>query len=384
MGSQSLKTLLNKRFLCPILIFASGIFLPVTLHATDEPGEKLDVVVLDAGHGGHDPGALGSKTREKDITLAITLKLGEYIEKNIPDVKVIYTRSKDEFIELYERADIANRNHADLFISIHANWFANPRTCGAETYTLGTSGDERNLQVAMKENSVITLEEDYTTNYEGFDPNSAESYIIFNLIQKTYSHQSIEFADMVQRQFRERAQRNDRGVKQERFIVLWRTTMPSVLIETGFITNANEEKYLMSDEGQEYLASAIYRAFRDYKRSIESKSSGGISASRPIEERPETILTDATDPEPVEDDQIYYMIQVLTTTRSRSLDDATFSGYGHVAEFKTNNLYKYAVGRSTSFEQISGMVPAVQETFPGAFVIAVRAGKIIPLAEARK
>jgi N-acetylmuramoyl-L-alanine amidase len=384
MGSQSLKTLLNKRFLWPILIFASGIFPPLSLHATDEPGEKLDVVVLDAGHGGHDPGALGSRAREKDIALAITLKLGEYIEKNIPDVKVIYTRSKDEFIELYERADIANRNHADLFISIHANWFTNPRTFGAETYTLGTSGDERNLQVAMKENSVITLEQDYTTNYEGFDPNSAESYIIFNLIQKTYSHQSIEFADMVQRQFRERAQRNDRGVKQERFIVLWRTTMPSVLIETGFITNANEEKYLMSKEGQEYLASAIYRAFRDYKRSIESKSSGGLSAGRPKEERPETILTDATDPEPVEDDQVYYMIQVLTTTRSRSLDDATFSAYGHVAEFKTNNLYKYAVGRSTSFEQISGMVPDVQETFPGAFVIAVRAGKIIPLSEARK
>ena len=384
MGIQNLKTLLNKRFLTLFLVYAVSIIPHSPAQATDEPGEKLDVVVLDAGHGGHDPGSMGSKAREKDITLAITLKLGEYIEKNIPDVKVIYTRKKDEFVELHERADIANRNHADLFISIHANWFANPRIYGAETFTMGTSIDERNLQVAMKENSVITLEEDYTTNYEGFDPNSAESYIIFNLIQKTYTSQSIEFADLVQHQFRERAQRNDRGVKQERFLVLWRTTMPSVLIETGFITNTNEERYLMSREGQEYLASAIFRAFRDYKRSIENKSSRGIAGTRAVEQRPETILMDATDPEPMEDDLIYYMIQVLTTTRSKPLDDVAFSDYGHVAEFKTNNLYKYAVGRSTSFEQISGLIPEVQKTFPGAFVIAVRAGKIIPLAEARK
>ena len=341
-------------------------------------------MVLDAGHGGHDPGAVGSKAREKDIVLAIALKLGEYIEKNIPDVKVIYTRKKDEFIELHERADIANRNHADLFISIHANWWTNPRTYGAETYTMGTSNDARNLQVAMKENSVITLEEDYTTNYEGFDPNSSESYIIFNLIQKTYTHQSIEFADLVQDQFRERARRNDRGVKQERFLVLWKTTMPSVLIETGYLTNSSEERYLMSEQGQEYLASAIFRAFRDYKRNIESNSAALGEEIPPREERPETVLTDATEPGMKTDNSTYYMIQVFTTTQSRSLDDVRFSDYGHVAEFKANNLYKYAVGKSSSFQQISGMVSGVQESFPGAFVIAVRAGKIIPLSEARK
>ena len=158
--------------------------------------------------------------------------------------------------------------------------------------------------------------------------------------------------------------------------------MPSVLIETGFITNTTEERYLMSEQGQEYLASAIFRAFRDYKRNIESKS--GNAAGQAKEKQPDMILTNATDPEPLEDNNIYYMIQVLTTTRSRSLDDIAFSEYGHVAEFKANNLYKYAVGRSASFEQISGMVPGVQESFPGAFVIAVRAGKIIPLSEARK
>jgi len=388
MGIKSLKTLLNKRYLHPFLIFLFSIFFIPVAEATDDPGDKLDVVVLDAGHGGHDPGALGSRAKEKDIVLAITLKLGKYIEQNIPDVKVIYTRKKDEFVEVRERANIANQNDADLFISIHANYWTNPRTYGAETFTMGTSNDERNLQVAMKENSVITLEEDYSSHYEGFDPNSAESYIIFNLMQNTFSHQSIEFADLVQDQFRERARRNDRGVKQERFWVLWATTMPSVLIETGFITNSTEQKYLMSKSGQEYLASAIYRAFKQYKENIESKSTAGKALvpreKRTIEDdRPQTVLTVATDPAIARDERVYYMIQVLTTTKSRPLDDIRFSEYGHVAEFKANNLYKYAVGKSNSPEKMYEMIPAVQESFPGAFVIAVKAGKIIPLSEAR-
>jgi N-acetylmuramoyl-L-alanine amidase len=391
MGIQSLKTLLNKRFLSLILVYLGGIFFTAASYATDEPTEKLDVVVIDAGHGGHDPGATGTRAKEKDIVLGIALKLGNYIEQNIPDVKVIYTRKTDVFVELHERANIANRNHADLFISIHANWWSNPRTNGAETFIMGTSHDERNLQVAMKENSVITLEEDYETNYEGFDPNSAESYIIFNLMQKTYTYQSAEFADLVQDQFRERARRNDRGVKQERFLVLWRTSMPSVLIETGFITNSTEQKYLMSKSGQEYLASAIYRAFKDYKNNIESNSSAQVSIPDPRKtdevpayeaNRPETVLLNATDPKLTKG--TFYMIQVLTTTRERSLDDISFADYGHVAEFKANNLYKYAVGKSDSFESISGMVPQVREAFPGAFVIAVRDGKIIPVSEARK
>jgi len=264
MGFQSLKTLLNKRFLRLILICSLSLVSFIFVRATDEPGDKLDVVVLDAGHGGHDPGALGSRAKEKDIVLAITLKLGEYIEENIPDVKVIYTRTKDEFVELYERADIANRNHADLFISIHANWWTNPRIYGAETFTMGTSSDSRNLQVAMKENSVITLEEDYTTNYEGFDPNSAESYIIFNLMQKTYTHQSIEFADLVQDQFRERARRNDRGVKQAPFVVLTGATMPAILVEVGFLSNSAEQQRLLDPTHQQHLAEAIAIGVLEY------------------------------------------------------------------------------------------------------------------------
>ena len=300
---------------------------------------------------------------------------------------MIYTRDKDVFIPLHERADIANRNHADLFISIHANWWSNPRSRGAETYAMGTSADARNRQVAMKENAVITMEEDYTTHYEGFDPSSAESYIIFNLMQKTYLNQSLQFADLVQDQFRDRAQRVDRGVKQDVFLVLWRTTMPSVLVETGFLSNSTEENYLQSKQGQEYLASAIYRAFKEYKTAIENKSMYTTAPPVDIKDediRPAAVLTRVSDPDTGDTGTIYYMVQVLTTSQIRPLDHPSFGNYGHVSEFKMNNLYKYAVGKSTSYEEISASLRQVQEDFPGAFVIAVQSGKIIPLNEARK
>ncbi len=387
MLSKCLKPPLNKRLLLAFLVFSLSIFAPWNSDATDDPKDKVSVVVLDAGHGGKDPGAHGKKAREKDIVLAITLKVGHYIEENIPDVKVIYTRDRDVFIPLHERADIANKNQADLFISIHSNWSSSSRISGTESYAMGISSDARNLEVAMKENSVITLEEDYTTNYEGFDPNSAESYIIFNLMQKTYLNQSLQFAELLQDQFRERARRNDRGVKQERFLVLWRTTMPSVLIETGFLTNPTEEKYLMSEEGQEYIASAIYRAFKEYKTSIENKSVYTIATEDEMKDediRPAAILTRSTDPVSDNDTAVTYMIQVLTTSRMRELDQESFANYGHVSEFKMNNLYKYAVGKSTSYSQISSSLGRVREDFPGAFIIAVKSGKIIDLAEARK
>ncbi len=387
MVKKSPKLLLNKRFLPSILIFLITIFLFQDSAASDEPKDKVSIVVLDAGHGGKVPGAVGKKSLEKDIVLAITLKVGKYIEDNIPDVKVIYTRTRDVNVPLHERADIANRNQADLFISIHANWASSSRAVGTETFVMGPSADERNRKVAMKENSVITFEEDYTTNYEGFDPNSAESYIIFGLMQRTYLLQSAEFAQMVQDQFRERARRKDRGVKQDVFLVLWRTTMPSVLVEAGFLTNATEEKYLMSKQGQDYLASAIYRAFRDYKASIENMSHFSTSAPAEIRDediRPVSLLVSATENYPETDHNIYYMVQVLTTSQVRPLDHTSFSNYGHVSEFRMNNLYKYAVGKYLSYSQVSSVLPRVKEDFPGAFVIAVKERKIIPMNEARK
>ncbi len=248
------------------------ITMPVTLWSQPVPEENEWVVVIDAGHGGRDPGTHGAKAREKDINLAVALKTGKYISEYLKDVKVVYTRTDDTYPGLDERAEVANRHKADIFISIHSNWWSDKRVAGSETYVLGQTMDEANLRVAMKENSVITFEENYETKYEGYDPNSVESFIIFSLMQNTYLKQSTEFASMIQQQFKDRVGRRDRGVRQAGFLVLWRTTMPSVLIELGYVSNPEEEKFLMSEQGQDFLASAIFRAFRDYKQTIDSRS----------------------------------------------------------------------------------------------------------------
>jgi N-acetylmuramoyl-L-alanine amidase len=234
------------------------------------PEFKVDVVVIDAGHGGKDNGTSGKIMKEKDLALKISLKVGEYIEKNIPGVKVIYTRKDDRYIPLDERADIANKNKADLFICIHANANRNVRAFGTETYVMGLHVDDNNLAVAKRENSVILLDENYHERYEGFDPNSPESYILFTLTQSAYQSSSLSFAQKVEDQFKKRVGRVSRGVKQAGFLVLWKTTMPSVLIETGFLSNSPEEKFLSTEEGQELIASGIYRAFKEYKIEVES------------------------------------------------------------------------------------------------------------------
>lgn len=231
---------------------------------------KVDVVVIDAGHGGKDSGTRGRTLLEKDLSLKIALKVGEYIEKNIPDVKVIYTRKDDRYLALDERAAIANKNKADLFICIHANANPNVKAFGTETFIMGPHVDEKNLEVAKRENAVILMDKDYKERYEGFDPNSPESYILFTLTQSAYQESSARFAQKVEEQFKNRVGRVSRGVKQAGFLVLWRTTMPSVLIETGFLSNANEEKFLETEQGQELIASGIYRAFKDYKTEVES------------------------------------------------------------------------------------------------------------------
>jgi N-acetylmuramoyl-L-alanine amidase len=231
---------------------------------------KVDVVVIDAGHGGKDPGTSGQKAKEKDVTLKIALKLGKYIEENLPDVKVIYTRKGDTFPALEERPKIANRNNADLFISIHANANKNTKAFGTETYIMGLAKEQKNFEVAKRENSVILLDENYKEKYEGFDPESPESYILFSLTQSAFQENSLSFAHKVESQFKNRVGRHSRGVKQGPFWVLWSTAMPSVLIETGFLSNEKEEQYLLSAEGQDYMASGIYRAFKEYKAEVEA------------------------------------------------------------------------------------------------------------------
>ncbi len=278
-------------------VIMASITMPFRIAAQHAPPVKEWTVVIDAGHGGKDPGTLGSKSKEKNVALAVALKTGKYISENLKDVRVIYTRDDDTFIGLDERAAIANRNKADIFISIHANGMDDKRPYGSETWVLGQSMDDANLKLAMKENSVITFEEDYETKYEGYDPNSVESFIIFSLMQNTYLKQSTEFASIIQSQFRDRVGRKDRGVKQAGFVVLWRSTMPSVLVELGFLSNAEEEKYLISETGQDFLASAIFRAFRDYKITIDSRSgikkvNGEVKDS--AGEKPDVVKTEMT------------------------------------------------------------------------------------------
>ncbi len=260
----------NKKILLTFLIaipFFFGGFIP---NETMMPAFRMKKVVLDAGHGGSDPGNIGSRAREKDINLAVTLLVGKYIKENMPDVEVIYTRDDDSFPTLKQRPNIANVNKADLFISIHSNSAPNKTAYGTETFVMGTKHFEANFDIVKRENSVILLEENYEEEYEGFDPSSPESYMLFNLTQKAFIDNSISLADQIETQFRDRVGRKSRGVKQGPFYVLWTPSMPSVLVELGFLSNSEEEKFLMSKEGQEYMSSAIFRSIKEYKTEIEA------------------------------------------------------------------------------------------------------------------
>lgn len=235
-----------------------------------QKGFKIKTIVIDAGHGGKDPGTMGKIAKEKDVVLNIALKTGKYIEANLPGVKVLYTRKTDKYVEFQDRADVANKNHADLFISIHANSIVGANAYGTETFVMGLHKDNSNFEVAKRENSVILMDENYKEKYEGFDPNSPESYILFSLNQSAYQESSLRFAQKVESQFKNRVGRYSRGVKQAGFLVLWMTTTPSVLIETGFLSNNKEETFLASEKGQDLISSGIYRAFKEYKEEMES------------------------------------------------------------------------------------------------------------------
>lgn len=259
-----------------IIFFLLAITLLTSSNSERKAEFKLKTVIIDAGHGGHDSGALGKYSKEKDLVLAVSLKLGSYIEEYLPEVKVIYTRKTDEFIELKRRAEIANENEADVFISIHANSLPESvseqrkqQIKGTETYVMGLKNAGRNFEVAKRENSVIQYEKDYEKNYD-FDPESPESYILFNLAQSAFQESSIKLADKIQAQFADRAGRKSLGVKQSSLYVMWSTAMPSVLVEIGFLTNEKEEQELNDPSVQANIASAIFRALRDYKNDIES------------------------------------------------------------------------------------------------------------------
>lgn len=237
----------------------------------NKPSYKVDKIIIDAGHGGKDGGTIGAVSKEKDVALKIALELGTIIKEYLPDVEIIFTRNNDTFIELDERANIANKNGADLFVSIHCNAVDySDKVKGTETWVMGLNKLEYNLNVSKRENSVILMEDNYTEKYEGFNPNDPGSHILFSLYQNAYLSNSLNLADKIEHQFKKRVGRNSRGVKQAPFVVLYKSSMPSVLVETGFLSNPSEERYLNDELGQTFIASGIFRAIRDYKVEIES------------------------------------------------------------------------------------------------------------------
>lgn len=358
---------MNRNFVLAILTI-SIFSLNSTVANAQKATANKHTVVLDAGHGGHDTGAIGKQAKEKDIVLSITKKVGEYINKNLPDTKVIYTRDDDFFVPLDQRAAIANKNNADLFVSIHANSNKNTKPYGTETFAMGLHKSQSNLDVAQKENSVIVMEQDYNTKYEGFDPSSAESYIIFSLMQNVYLDKSLKLASMVQDEFREKAKRFDRGVKQAGFLVLWHTKMPSILIETGFISNEEEEKYLMSKEGQDYLASAIYRAIKGYFSTLSEE---------------EVEVQKATTREVVEND-LCYRLQVATTSAPVTSPQEKFKGKPDIYEFKDGNKYKYMIGKFGTLAEAKQYKESIKSEYPDAFVVPFNGNNKISMDEAKK
>lgn len=359
------------------------------------------VVVIDAGHGGHDPGAVGRISKEKSINLNVALKLGRQIQKNCPDVKVIYTRTRDVFIPLDRRAEIANNAKADLFISIHTNALAKNRTAkGASTWTLGLAKSDDNLEVAKRENSVILYESDYKTRYAGFNPNSAESYIIFEFMQDKYMSQSVHLASLVQKQFRSTCRRIDRGVHQAGFLVLKTSAMPSILVELGFISTPEEERYLNTDAGTTTLADGIFRAFLTYKREQEIRLEGSSRTilpeeiPQPAEEatpadkaqqtaertgsrsgNPTPQRTEKTAAAPAEDNAPVFKIQILTSSRPLAKNDKRLKGLKNVDYYKEGGIYKYTYGASSDYNKVLRTKRSIAAQFKDAFIIAFKNGK---------
>lgn len=361
----------------------------------------LRKVVIDAGHGGHDPGALGSKSKEKDIALSIALKVGQYITENFKDVEVIYTRKTDVFVELHQRTKIANDAKAGLFISIHCNASRSSSPKGTETFILGTHKNEENLAVAKKENASILLEDNYKAKYDGFDPNSSEAYILFSYIQNTHINQSVDLAAKVQEQFRDKINRIDRGVKQAPFVVLWRATMPSILIETGFISNPEEEEFLRSAKGQDKLAMSIYKAFKEYKFKVEggtpqykdekkeisqvepAGSIGSIDTNSKNYHKEKQELKEETLINPQQEPEIYFCVQFATSSTKKSLKSPEFAALKDVNFYHHNGLFKYTTGREKSFMNAVELQNEVQLIgFKDAFVIAFYNGNRISPKEA--
>ncbi|MBK8488668.1 MAG: N-acetylmuramoyl-L-alanine amidase [Bacteroidetes bacterium] len=364
-----------------ILVFMCSAFSNSNAELPPASLYKLKTVVIDAGHGGHDGGCSGSFSKEKIVTLSIALKLGKMIEENFPDVKVIYTRKTDVFIELYERASIANRNDADLFISIHCNANQSTSPYGTETYVMGLHKTEANLSVAKRENDVVLMETNYSKHYEGFNPNDPTANIIFSLFQHAFMEQSILFASKVEEQFTTTGQRKSRGVKQAGFLVLWKTSMPAVLIETGFLTNITEEKFLGKEDGQQKIADCIFKAFTSYKTKMEN-TNGLTENTYADNTNTQSTITKET----LSSGEVEYRIQFLTsgnqlTTTDSKLQKLTGEPISFVEE---SGIYKYRLGPFNSLEEAVKKQTEMRTLgFSDAFVIALKDNIRISVEEAK-
>ena len=358
---------------CVRLFLLILFFVVCPHHSFSQSKEtKTFVVVLDAGHGGHDTGNRGSGYLEKKIALNIVLKIGKQLEK-IPGLKVIYTRKTDVFVELIQRANIANKADADLFISVHCDAFTSSKAFGAGTFVLGLHANDRNFQVAKKENAVIFLEDDYEQNYDGFDPNDPESVISLILMQETYLDQSIEAASTIQKSFVNNLRRKDRTVKQAGFVVLKYTYMPSVLVETGFLTNSKEGAYLNSTKGQSNMADAIAKAIVNYKNQREASLQKQVTYSD----------TSANNSSSQTESDLVFKIQISASKKNIETKPYNFKGLKSVAKQKNGKLYRYFYQQSSDYEEAKRYLKtAKSKGFNNAFIVAFNGDKKITISDA--
>lgn len=417
----------NKHHL-PMNLKRNILMLAVMLLALiTEVGAKEFTLVIDAGHGGHDTGAPGKFSKEKDINLKTALAFGKYVEKNCPDVKVIYTRKKDVFVELKDRAGIANKAKADLFISIHTDALENNSVArGMTTYTLGMHRAKDNLDVAQRENSVILIEKNYKETYQGFDPNSAESYIIFEFMQDKNMQRSVDLATFIQNKTCQAADRPSRGVKQAGFLVLRETSMPSCLVELGFITTPAEEKLLNEDVTIDNIAKGIYNAFVEYKKKYDNNITVPYKAEEPTinivdvvpgQEKKEEVRAEKPDKtvkaeekeekkegkkkkekeekEEEKEKTLYvasgdnagvpvFKVQILATDKPFKKGDAHFKGRTDYNQYTENGMTKYTIGETTDYNEILRLKSELQATFGDCFVVAFKEGQKMNISEAIK
>lgn len=364
------------------LLLVAFLFLAAGMYAANQ----RFTLVIDAGHGGHDAGALGAKSKEKNINLNVALAFGRYVERNMPEVRVVYTRTTDVFIPLHERANIANKANADLFISVHTNALpAGKIARGFETYSLGMHRAKDNLDVAMRENSVISMEKGYQQTYQGFDPKSSESYIIFEFIQGKNMERSVEIARSIQNSVCQNANRPDKGVHQAGFLVLRETSMPSCLIELGFITTPDEENLLNDESRIDDIAKAIYEGFAKYKNKYDKRvtipyrsqasEGNGIPSIVPDSYKRTVAPVKKQTPASVKSDAPIFKVQILVSSRVLRKGDAHFKGEENYDSYQESGMVKYTIGASANYNEIYQLRKSLLDKFPEAFIIAFKNGK---------